>query len=159
MPGTLVSRVMSSPAHTVRVDASLWIAVGLLESYQVSGLPVVDRDGTLVGVLSEKDVLRKLDQTAPRADPTMGARSLSLPAGAGEARRFECYRERLERLAVRETMTARAVTVCAESSVAEAAAKMRRFGVNRPPVVDGETLVGIVTRHDVLPTDLGERGP
>ena len=52
-----VSEVMTSPVFSVRADTPLQEAVTLLSSHHISGLPVVDDNGTLVGELSEKDLM------------------------------------------------------------------------------------------------------
>ncbi|MGI5239794.1 CBS domain-containing protein [Dactylosporangium sp. CA-139066] len=50
--------IMSAPAHTVRADAPVGEAVALLERWSITALPVTDDEGTLVGLISERDVLR-----------------------------------------------------------------------------------------------------
>ncbi|WP_137991144.1 CBS domain-containing protein [Streptomyces vilmorinianum] len=87
----------------------------LLAEHDISGVPVVDEDDRVLGVVSESDLL---------------------------ARRA---------LIARDVMTAPAVTIHAEQTVADAARLMVRRGVERLPVVDEEErLVGIVTRRDLL---------
>ncbi|MFF1511222.1 CBS domain-containing protein [Streptomyces sp. NPDC058326] len=87
----------------------------LLADHDISGVPVLDEDDRVVGVVSESDLLTQREPTA------------------------------------RDLMTAPAVTVHAEETVAEAARLMVRRGVERLPVVDEEErLVGMVTRRDLL---------
>ncbi|MEU6933715.1 CBS domain-containing protein [Streptomyces sp. NPDC046385] len=106
MSDDVVSAVPSTPFKHV---------AKLLAEHDISGLPVVDEDEHVIGVVSESDLL---------------------------ARR---------RSSARELMTAPAVTVYAEETVADAARLMVRRGVERLPVVDEEErLVGIVTRRDLL---------
>ncbi|GAA2366754.1 CBS domain-containing protein [Dactylosporangium salmoneum] len=50
--------IMSAPARTVRADAPVGDGVALLERWSITAVPVVEEDGTLVGMLSERDVLR-----------------------------------------------------------------------------------------------------
>ena len=68
-----VKDVMTTPAITVRGDATLHDVAEILAAQRISGLPVLDRDGALVGVISEADIIRK------EASPTSPART------AGEA--------------------------------------------------------------------------
>ncbi|MEU1464262.1 CBS domain-containing protein [Streptomyces sp. NPDC005727] len=115
----------------------------LLAEHRISGLPVVDEDEKVVGVLSEADLV------ARQAEPPEPARR-RLPALAltGAARR-RAAKDRA-RTAGR-LMTEPPVTVGAGATVAEAARTMTERGVERLPVVDEEDrLVGIVTRRDLL---------
>ena len=115
-----VQDVMTTPAITVRGDATLHDVAEILAAQRISGLPVLDRDGALVGVISEADIIRK------EASPASPART------AGEA------------------MTTPPLTIEPWRAVTEAARHMLRKHVNRLPVVfDGE-LVGIVTRADLV---------
>jgi len=115
-----VKDVMSSPAITVREDTSLHDVAEILATQRVSGLPVVDGDGALVGVISEADVIEK-ETGEPSAARTAG-----------------------------EAMTAPALTIEPLRLVTEAARIMLREKVNRLPVVSGGALVGIVTRADLV---------
>lgn len=115
-----VKDVMTAPAISVRSDATLHDVAEILAAQRISGLPVLDRDGALVGVISEADIIRK------EASPASPART------AGEA------------------MTTPPLTIEPWRALTEAARHMLREHVNRLPVVfDGE-LVGIVTRADLV---------
>ena len=63
----LAREIMTSPALSVREDASTQMALTLLARAHLTSLPVVDRDGELVGVVSEADVLRTALEPDPRA--------------------------------------------------------------------------------------------
>jgi CBS domain-containing protein len=115
-----VKDVMTTPAITVREDASLHDVAEVLAMQRVSGLPVVDPDGAIVGVISEADIIRK------------EAGQLSEARTAGEA------------------MTAPALTFEPWRPVTEAARAMLREQVNRLPVVSDGELVGIVARADLV---------
>ncbi|MFF7765057.1 CBS domain-containing protein [Streptomyces massasporeus] len=121
----------------------------MLAEHRVSGLPVVDDDERVIGVVSETDLM--LHQAAkplayeppPRfrvARLTPRARRRATKARARTAGRL---------------MTAPAVSVHAEDTVVEAARTMVEHRVNRLPVIDeDDRLIGIVTRHDLLQTFL-----
>lgn len=141
---------MSRPVITVRPEASLEVAASLMSTHGVSGLPVVDRQPRLVGVLSQKDVVRVLHEKA----------GLSLPGGvfdlildATKARRsdlpHEC-RAILETTRVRSAMSARPITVDVNASLDDAIRLLMEHKINRLPVMEHGTLVGIVSRHDLL---------
>ncbi|MFD7835025.1 CBS domain-containing protein [Streptomyces sp. NPDC059761] len=102
----------------------------LLAQYDISGVPVLDDEDRVVGVVSQTDLLA-------HAGPGLGTSgqdgTVVEPPTAGDV------------------MSAPAVTVRAEETVADAARLMTRRGIERLPVVDVEDrLVGIVTRRDLL---------
>ncbi len=120
----------------------------LLADRRISGLPVVDEDDKVVGVISETDLM-------VRRTTVPGPFGLS---GPRRRPRFAELTSRARRQAAKGTartagqlMTSPAVTVRAEATIAEAARAMTQRHVDRLPVVDEEDrLVGIVTRHDLL---------
>ncbi|MFF5958415.1 CBS domain-containing protein [Streptomyces luteogriseus] len=121
-------------------------AARLLVGDRIGGLPVVDEDDRVIGVLSAADL------AAPRAatpDPGRSRRFLGLPAPPSAARRSTTP-ETAARTAG-QLMSAPPVTAHAEDTIVEAARTMARRGVNRLPVLDEEDrLVGILTRRDLL---------
>ena len=117
----------------------------LLAEHRISGLPVVDDDEKVLGVISETDLMtRQADAPGP-PEPhhrfhwhgwTPGSRSRRTKARSRTAGRL---------------MSSPAITVHSDATVAEAARVMARRRVERLPVVDDEErLVGIVTRRDLL---------
>ncbi|MFD9214917.1 CBS domain-containing protein [Streptomyces sp. NPDC087659] len=132
MVGDVVSAVPSTPFKEV---------VKRLAEHDISGLPVLDDDDRVVGVVSETDLLVR--QASPG-----GARAAVLGAWSGDGGFPDDDRDGLT---AGRLMSAPAVTVHAEDTIAEAARTMLRRGVERMPVVDEEDrLVGIVTRRDLL---------
>jgi CBS domain-containing protein len=135
-----VREVMTTEVVTVKADTSLKEAAALLAGARISGLPVVDEDGQVIGILSEADILVK--------------------AGGGEPREgllgwiFEPdldLERKLRARTVGDAMTTPAITIRPERPLHEAAARMVREGVNRLPVVEADgKLVGIATRADLV---------
>jgi CBS domain-containing protein len=124
---TVVGEVMATRPITVAVDAGLAEAAGLLERHQVSGLPVLDADGRLAGVISDTDLLR--------------------------ARTTDYLWARWQSLRVRQLMTTPALTIGRGESLAAAARRMERHRVGRLVVVadeDPARVVGIVAISDLL---------
>lgn len=138
-----VYEVMTREVVTTTPQASLKEAARTLARRGISGLPVVSGSGTVVGVVSEADVIAKEapPERVGRAGPFRRLR------GAPDRRRGARFAART----VEEGMTSPARTIHQGRPVAEAAERMLESGVNRLPVVgdDGE-LVGIVTRHDLV---------
>lgn len=136
-----VKDVMTTEPLTVTPETSLKDAAGLLAEHRISGLPVVDSQNHVVGVISEGDILFKEIGGGPR-ERHLIERWLEAPA-AGDAK--------VEAKTVGEAMTAPAVTITAKRPLAEVANVMIDQGVKRLPVVDPEgVLIGIVTRADLV---------
>jgi CBS domain-containing protein len=134
-----VDALMTSDVLTVSPEASLKEAARLLADRGISGLPVVDSAGSVVGVLSEADIVAKARGAMPRS------RLLGWLL-EGEAKADD----RLTAVTVADAMSAPAVTIGSRRPVHEAAARLIAKGVNRLPVVDSGRLVGIVTRADLV---------
>ena len=136
-----IKDLMTTDVLTVRVTTQLKDAARLLAEHRISGLPVVDDDGRVLGVLSEGDILYK--ETGMKDRPGFFERLLSGPATGFELK--------LAARTVGEAMSAPAVTIGPTRPVTVAATTMIDEGVNRLPVVNDEgRLVGIVTRADLV---------
>jgi CBS domain-containing protein len=134
-----VGDVMTGEVVTVPPGASLKEAARLLVEHRISGLPVVDNQNHVLGVVSEADVLPKEVAGLPLRGP------LAWLTG-----QLEVDRSKLEAHLVGEAMTAPALTIEANRPVGVAAKLMVEKGVNRLPVVEDSKLVGIVTRADLV---------
>ncbi|MGH3082925.1 MAG: CBS domain-containing protein [Gaiellaceae bacterium] len=132
-----VQEVMTREVITVSPEEPLKHVATLLLERRVSGVPVVDLDGRLVGVVSEGDLLFKEAGERPRRRPRF----------LGAATRTS---EKRAATTAGDAMTSPALTVAPTATVAQAAALMLERDVNRLPVVDQGALVGIVTRADLI---------
>lgn len=129
----LVSEVMTSPAVTVQRETSLKRVAQLLDEHSVTALPVVEDDGTIVGVISEADVVLEALPHDPRAHDN------PQPVARGPA--FTC---------AGDVMNFHPVTVGPRTDLAEATELMTSTSVKSLPVVDGGVVVGMVSRRDVI---------
>ncbi|QKW37010.1 CBS domain-containing protein [Actinomadura sp. NAK00032] len=132
----LVREAMTTPAVTVTPSATVRQAMRVLLEHDVTALPVIDTTGRLVGVVSEMDLLRG----AFEADPRAFARPLSGNPEAPEPRHVD------------EVMTQDVRTARPTTDVAELAATMVRTRVKSVPVLDGEAIVGVISRRDLIAT-------
>jgi CBS domain-containing protein len=133
-----VGDVMTREVTTAAPAASLREVAETLVGNRISGLPVVDEAGTVVGVVSEADIVGK--EAGPAPEPSLLGRILhGTPPSKLEAR------------TAAEAMTSPAITVDETAEVAQAARLMTERGINRLPVVDEDgRLAGIVTRADLV---------
>jgi acetoin utilization protein AcuB len=132
-----VRDLMRAPVRTLGRNDRLSIADDLMTAERIRHLPVLDEDGALCGIVSQRDLFR-------------GA--LARAIGYGEL----AQKKLLGTLAVKEVMTTEVVTVGPDVGVAQAAATMLRRGIGCLPVVEGGRLAGIVTETDLLRLVAGE---
>jgi CBS-domain-containing membrane protein len=138
-----VDDVMTEAVVSVGQAASYRDLVDLLVEHRFSAVPVVDPFERVVGVVSEADLLRKIEY-----------------AGDEEPRFFESRRRRGERVKAHgrtagDLMSSPPVVAPSGTSIAAAARLMTREGVKRLPVVDDlGRLIGIVSRGDLLKVHL-----
>jgi CBS domain-containing protein len=126
MASSTVGELMTPDPVRVQSNAPLARAAHLLDQHHVHGLPVVDESGALVGVVSQTDMLR--------------------------ARTTEHLWASWRGLQVRHLMTSPALTVSADTSLTDAAARMEEYQVHRLVVVgpDGTSPIGIVSTSDMV---------
>jgi len=132
---------MTRDVVSVTPDTPLKDVAAALVERGISGLPVCDADGAVVGVLSEADLLVKQGGSPERSGGLFAW--LVETASAPDLAKLRAH-------TAGEAMTSPAVTVETASPVSEAARTMVSLGVNRLPVVEDGRLVGIVTRADLV---------
>jgi CBS domain-containing protein len=133
-----VRELMTRDVMTFTPESSLRDAAAVLVARGITGAPVCDVAGRVIGVLSESDIVAK-EQGAD----TEGVSLFHL-------RRDRSGRTKQAARTVKEAMTSPPITVRPTTTVAAAAKTMMQHGVNRLPVVDGDRLAGIVTRADLV---------
>ena len=136
-----VEDVMTTEVLTVRSETTLKEAAEVLVRKRISGLPVVDAENHVVGVLSEGDIVFKERGEAKKK--SLLERWLELP--------LPDVVSKLEARTAGQAMSAPAVTIGPKRPLTEAANRMVDEAVNRLPVVDDDgKLIGIVTRADLV---------
>ncbi len=137
-----VRELMTTTVVTVGPDATVKEAASLLAENGISGLPVVDDEGAVVGVFSEADVLVK--------ETTAGGRRRGATHWLLDPQDPE-FESRFAATTVRQAMSSPALTIDAGRPVVEAATRMLDNDVNRLPVVDPDgKLIGLVSRGDLV---------
>jgi len=133
-----VKDVMSTHVIAVRRSAQYKEMAAMLRSQRVSAFPVIDEDNKVIGVVSETDLLTKeaLEGSVPRTVQGLTRQRV---------------RSQVDGVTAADLMTKPAVTISPDQTVTDAARLMYNRRVKRLPVVSGDgTLIGIVTRSDVL---------
>ncbi|GGP94261.1 CBS domain-containing protein [Streptomyces melanogenes] len=140
-----VGSVMTSDVVSAHASVPFKEVARLLAERRISGLPVVDGDDKVVGVLSETDLMARQAEADDPYEPPRRFRPVAFGRGARARRRKARART------AGELMSCPAITVRAEDTIALAARTMAAHRVERLPVLDTEDrLVGIVTRRDLL---------
>jgi len=145
--------VMTAPVITVTVDTPLKRAAEILDENSFSGVPVVDDEGKLVGVLSETDILRYTQQIIgqPLRDPHRVFTKSQEILHIDITHRGVEVMELVANTTVETLMTVDLYTVTEDTSFAEVARLMHEHNINRIPVVgEDKLLLGIVTRADII---------
>jgi CBS domain-containing protein len=128
------AEIMSRPVVCIRPDAGIQEAVRKMRRLRVSGLPVQDRSGRCIGVITEGDVAR-------------------VAAGSGGLTALSYMHDTkspVARTHVSEVMSLHVVSAEEDTPAREVARLMNRHGIKRVPIMRGAELVGIVTRADII---------
>lgn len=135
--------IMSRHVVTIRNDALVIDAIKTMLSHRVSGLPVVDAHGKLVGILSEGDFIRRVEIGTEKRR----GRWLSLLAGADQV---AVHFARQHGRKVGQIMTPDPVTIAEDTPLEQVVRLMESRNVKRFPVMRGNDIVGMVTRADFM---------
>lgn len=135
--------IMTQPVTSVASDTSVLEAVRIMLQKKISGLPVVDAAGTLIGIVTEGDLLRRVETGTQRRRP----RWIEFVLGPG--RLAEEY-VRAGGRTVNDVMTSDVRTATEQTPLEEIVRLMERHGIKRVPILRGKHLLGIVTRANVM---------
>jgi len=145
---TILARdIMTKEVITVHPGDDVEKVARLLIEHNISGLPVTDLEGKVLGVISEGDlVIREKEIKAPAYGEILGAVFYL----ESQKKFFEDLKRTIARN-VEELMSKKVYTVGPEAAVPEISALMVKKGINRVPVVDKDNkLLGIVSRQDII---------
>lgn len=136
-------QIMTRDVITVTPRTTIQDAANIMLRSHISGLPVLDDAGRLVGIVSESDFLRRGEIGTGRKRPAW----LQFFLGPGWSA-ADFVRERGRR--VEDVMTQHPVTVAEDTPLEELVRLMEKHGIKRLPVMSGAVLTGIVTRSNLL---------
>ncbi len=123
-----VADLMQRKVKTIASDATVAEAIVSLADAHISGMPVVDGTGRVIGIVSSTDVL----------------------TAEAEAEDRDARQALLDATTVRDVMTPRPYTIAPEEDIREAACQMLYGEVHRLFVAEGDQVVGIITTTDIV---------
>lgn len=135
--------IMTTDVVTFPPEMSVVEAAGQLTARRISGAPVLGRDGTILGIVSEGDLLRRTDIGTEK-------RRSWLQSLFGDDRTLAQEYVKSHGALVGDVMTRKVMAVGEDTEVAQIADLFERRGIKRVPVTRGGRLVGIVTRADIV---------
>ena len=141
----LASDITTRDVAMVHPETTLLAAVKLMASRRISGLPVVDEHGTLVGMMSEGDVLGWHEGFSEREGRWFDLLAEGFQLAPDFLREVQKQRRKIKAL-----MSTNPITVTETTPAREIASLMHARGIKRVPVMRDGKLVGIVTRTDLV---------
>ncbi len=150
--GCLVKDIMTKKVITVGPDATLRDVARILFEHHISGVPVVDEQERLLGIVSETDIVaavKTYERKLNMVFPTPSILSISFKPDYKEKELSDAISE-FQALKAKDIMTREIYVLGPEETLQRAVLIMNSFGVNRIPIVDGLKLVGIIARADVI---------
>jgi len=136
----LAKDIMTKNVITVREDTPIEEVIRLLLKNNISGVPVVNKEDSLVGIISEADLIYKEKSLLPISGYQENQKKF-----------INACRKSLAKTAS-EIMTKDVVTVTEETTVEEIATLMLEKWIKRVPVVKDKKIVGIISRPDIIKT-------
>lgn len=142
----LARDIMTHQVVTVTPDMLVPEVAKLLLEHKISGVPVVNAEHELIGIVSEGDLISKKAnlKTPPVLSLLGGFIYLESP------NRFETELRKVTAVKVKDLMTKKVIAVSEDTPVSEVASIMVEKKINRVPVLRRKKLVGIITRADIV---------
>ncbi|MBI1294411.1 CBS domain-containing protein [bacterium] len=144
----IVRDIMSSPVITVTPETSIQAVAQLMRDRHISGVPVVDNGGRLIGIVTEVDLIA---QHAPARAPSYISLLWALiPLRLDDYTRYKEQVRHILAVNAEQLMTEDPTTVSPEATLEQVAELMVQPGHSSLPVLENDQLVGIITRTDLV---------
>lgn len=137
----LARDIMTREIRTIHSTNSIRTAIELMVNHDISGLPVVDEDDAVIGIITEGDLLRRVEFGA-----ATGRKHIS---DDGDLIDLDAYIKG-HSWRVGDLMTADVVTVTGDTPIGTVAKLLFQNKIKRVPVVENDRLVGLISRVDLL---------
>lgn len=138
--------IMMTEVITIKQHATIEEIARVLIDNKISGVPVVDEAGHLMGMVTEGDLLHK--ETNPRLPHAVNILGAIIYYNG-----VEQYNEDFKKMMASQAlniMTDKVITVTAEQDVEDIVKLMLEHGIKRVPVMEGERIIGIISRADIV---------
>jgi len=138
--------IMVTEVITIKQHATIEEIARVLIDNKISGVPVVDEAGHLMGMVTEGDLLHK--ETNPRLPHAVNILGAIIYYNG-----VEQYNEDFKKMMASQAlsiMTDKVITVTAEQEVEDIVKLMLEHGIKRVPVMEGERIIGIISRADIV---------
>ena len=142
------SDIMTTDVITVTKDTNLQDLAKILYENHINGVPVVDDDGRLIGIICESDLIRKNKKLHIPTVVTIFDAVFYLES----PKKLEKEIERINATKVEDLYTKEVFTIDEKTEIDEIATFMTQKKVYTIPVVDGDRLVGIIGKADLIRT-------
>jgi CBS domain-containing protein len=144
----LVRDIMSSPVITVAPETSIQDVARTMRDHHISGVPVVDADGKMIGIITEVDLISR---HAPAQEPHyISLLWAVIPLRIDDYARYKEQVRQILATNAEQLMSRKLATIHPDDPVERAAQLMVKPGHSSLPVVEDGRLVGIVTRTDLV---------
>lgn len=142
-----VKDIMTKEVVTVKEKDTVQIAANILNEKGLSGLPVIDDNNLINGIITEGDLMRRISKID-------GPSYIEILGGIFPLERKSDFADRLKKsmgYLVKDMMTENVITISEDATLEDAATLMIKEKVKRIPVVDDiDRLIGIVSRKDIM---------
>lgn len=138
------SDIMTSEVVSLPISASVFDAANLMTTHHISGLPVIGEDGKIAGMVSESDLLHRVETGTGKPQRSWLAEFLH------STRRLATEYLKEHALKISDVMTENVVSVLPTTPLAEVADLLQRHHIKRVPVVVDGKVLGIVSRSNLV---------
>ena len=150
--GMKVKDVMITDTVVLSPEETIVDAVEKFAKHRISGCPVIDDEGHVIGIMTETNILESLKthyRELKMKVPPETIIGISFVEIAKKREAVEAF-ERIASTPVKDAMTRKVITAAPDDELEDVIQKMVMNDVNRIPIVDKGVLVGIVTRGDII---------
>lgn len=142
-----IKRVMTKNTVAVRPDHTIHDLLKILSENNISGCPVVNKNGKLVGIIGQTDVIKLIDVYSKiHKNPKLLPMVIASVSGG----KMDSIVSKILSMKVKEFMQKEVVTISHDERILDAAKLMNKHDIDRLPVVENSKLVGIITRADII---------
>lgn len=140
--------IMSKDVMTVYPDTEILLAAKIMLENHLSGLPVVDRNGDLQGMICQSDLIAQQEKIPLPSFFVLLDSAISFDS----QKSIEAEIKKMAAIQVSDAMTTHPITVNPETSLEDIATLMVKYNIHTIPVLDRDRLVGIIGKEDILRT-------